>query len=297
MKKTKKLRELLNSKKITRLVGAHNAVSAKLVEKNNFDAIWASGFEISTSYGMPDTNILTLTDLVHVTGIITNAVSIPVLVDGDSGFGNCHNVMQSVRLLESRGVAGICIEDKPFPKVNSFIDCRQSLIDVDEFCGRIMAAKDAQIDSDLVIVARIEALISGLGMEEALKRAYKYQSAGADALLIHSKKDTTCEIDEFMGHWNGNIPVIIVPTTYPSITLHDMDRIGISGVIYANQGLRCMVKATDMMLKELYNSNSLNSISNQISSMDEIFSLQNMSSFKEVESKYLNNDYITNRLV
>ena len=132
--KTTKLRQLLNDAKVTRIVGAHNAVSAELIEKYKYDAIWASGFEISAAAGVPDANIITLTELTNTVRIISEAVSIPVLVDCDSGFGNSQNVISAVKLLEKAGAAGICIEDKSFPKVNSYINLRQNLVETTEFC-------------------------------------------------------------------------------------------------------------------------------------------------------------------
>ncbi|MDP2910163.1 MAG: isocitrate lyase/phosphoenolpyruvate mutase family protein, partial [bacterium] len=185
MVKKQKLRELLKQKKgLIRLVGAHNGLTAKLVEKHGFDGVWASGFEISASHASPDANILTMSDSLAAAIDMVDSVSIPVVADCDTGFGNSNNVIQMVKKYESAGVAAVCIEDKLFPKMNSYIPGRQELASIPEFVGKIMAGKNAQKTEDFMIFARVEALIAGWGMEEALKRAKAYADAGADAVLI-----------------------------------------------------------------------------------------------------------------
>ena len=137
MNKTRKLRELFNSNELIRVMGAHNALGAKLVEKSGFDAVWASGLEISTSYALPDANILTMTDFFNAASSMNEAVNIPVIADCDTGFGNSNNVIHLVRKYEAAGIAAVCIEDKLFPKVNSFIPGRQELTSIAEFVGKI----------------------------------------------------------------------------------------------------------------------------------------------------------------
>ncbi len=149
MNKTRKLRELFNSNELIRVMGAHNALGAKLVEKSGFDAVWASGPEISTSYALPDANILTMTDFFNAASSMNEAVNIPVIADCDTGFGNSNNVIHLVRKYEAAEIAAVCIEDKLFPKVNSFISGRQELAPIAEFVGKILAAKNA-LFSDLL---------------------------------------------------------------------------------------------------------------------------------------------------
>ena len=175
---------------------AHNGLSAKIVEEAGFRGIWASGLTISASLGLRDSNEASWTQVLDVLEFMADATTLPILVDGDTGYGNFNNVRRLVRKLGERGIAGVCIEDKLFPKTNSFIGEAQPLADIDEFCGRIKAGKDSQTDDDFVLVARVEALISGRGMDEALRRAEAYHAAGADAILIHSKKSTANEIFE-----------------------------------------------------------------------------------------------------
>ena len=191
---------------------AHSGLSAKIVEEAGFSGVWASGLSISASLGLRDNNEASWTQVLDVLEFMADATTLPILVDGDTGYGNFNNVRRLVRKLGERGIAGVCLEDKLFPKTNSFLGERQALADVEEFCGRIRAGKDAQTDNSFCIVARTEALISGHPMEEALRRAYAYHAAGADAILVHSKRSDASEITGFMARWDGRCPIVIVPT-------------------------------------------------------------------------------------
>ena len=194
--KCKKFKSLFK-KKLIRIVGAHDGLGAKLIGEAGFDGVWASGLEISASYGLPDANILTMTEYLERAVEMNEATSLPVIADCDTGYGNVNNVIYMVEKYEKAGIAAICIEDKLFPKVNSFIEGRQDLADIDEFCGKIRAVKNTQKNPDFMVIARVEALIAGWGMKEALKRANAYSESGADAILIHSKKKDKKEILEF----------------------------------------------------------------------------------------------------
>lgn len=142
--KAKKLRELLYSNQVVRVMGAHNGLSAKLAEQAGFHAIWASGLEISASYAVPDANILTMTENLQAAVVMNESTSIPIICDCDSGYGSVNNVIRMVKEYERNGIAGICIEDKQFPKLNSFVKGSQKLADIDEFSNKIRAAKDVQ---------------------------------------------------------------------------------------------------------------------------------------------------------
>lgn len=269
-----------------RLVGAHNGLTAKLVEENGFEGVWASGFEIAASHALPDADILTMNDYLSAASDINDSVSLPVVADCDTGFGNSNNVIQMVRKYENAGIAAVCIEDKLFPKVNSYVPGRQELASVSEFIGKIMAAKSAQKDKDFMVFARIEALIAGWGMEEALKRAKAYADAGADAILIHSKKNTPEEIITFAKAWNNYKPVIIVPTSYPTFTENQMKELKIKMVIYANQGLRAAVKNINNVFSYI-NKFGISGIDIDVATMQEVFTLQGMDKMKEDEKKFL----------
>ena len=286
MNKAKSLKDLMQKGGLVRLVGAHNGLTAKLVEKHGFDGVWASGFEISASHASPDANILTMSDSLAAAIDMVDSVSIPVVADCDTGFGNSNNVIQMVKKYESAGVAAVCIEDKLFPKMNSYIPGRQELASIPEFVGKVMAGKNAQKTEDFMIFARVEALIAGWGMEEALKRAKAYADAGADAVLIHSKQKNPDEIIEFMKAWNNYKPIIIVPTSYPSFSEEEMKKLGIKMVIYANQGLRAAVRSINETLDHIKN-HGIGGLDDKIAPMAEIFELQGMFQLKENEKKYL----------
>jgi phosphoenolpyruvate phosphomutase len=162
MKKTTQLKNLIRSSELEFLMEAHNGLSAKIVEEAGFKGIWASGLTMSAALGVRDNNEASWTQILEVLEFMSDNSAIPILVDGDTGYGNFNNVRRLVRKLEQRQIAGVCIEDKLFPKTNSFIGGEmQPLADIDEFCGKIKAAKDAQQDQDFVVVARVEALIAG----------------------------------------------------------------------------------------------------------------------------------------
>src|SRR6201984_2923292 len=217
MKKTTQFRQLLKSNRLEFRMEAHNGLSATIVEETGFKGIWASGLSISAAMGVRDNNEASWTQVLEVVEFMSDATSIPILLDGDTGYGNFNNMRRLVRKLEQRGIAGVCIEDKQFPKTNSFLNGeRQPLAEVAEFAGKIAAGKDTQQDANFCIVARVEALIAGWGMDEALRRAEAYRRAGADAILIHSKLSKPDEILTFAREWARRSPLVIVPPRYYS---------------------------------------------------------------------------------
>lgn len=280
------LRKLFESDKIIRAMGAHNALGAELVEKAGFEAVWASGLEISTAACVPDANILTMTDFLAAASCMNEAIALPVIADCDTGFGNSNNVMHLVKKYEAAGIAAVCIEDKHFPKVNSFISGRQELASVSEFVGKILAAKNAQTSKDFMVIARIEALIAGWGMEEALRRASAYADAGVDAILIHSKSKLPDEIKEFMRCWKGRLPVVVIPTTYYSVKASQLQKMGARMVIYANQGIRASIRAMQDVFSVIEKQGCTASVESKIASMREVFELQGMPKMKESELKF-----------
>ena len=279
------LRTKLKENPILKIAGAFDAMSAKLVELNNFDAVWAGSFAISATHALPDASILTMTEFLSAASNMADACSIPIIADCDTGFGGPSNVSHLVKKYENAGIAAICIEDKIFPKQNSLLkEGKQELLSEKDFVAKIIAAKTAKNDPNFMIIARIEALIAGHGMEEALKRATAYEIAGADAILIHSKKNTPDEVFEFCNTWNGNIPIIVIPTTYPTVTLDELKNNNVKMVIYANQSLRAAHWAMSDHLKQLSNAKSLSEVKTNLTSMDDIFHLQEMYEIKKQES-------------
>jgi len=281
------LRKMVQSPTRLILMEAHNGITAKLVEEAGFEAIWASGLTISASLGLRDCNEASWTQVVDVLEYMADAVDIPILLDGDTGYGNFNSVRRLVTKLEQRGVAGVCLEDKIFPKTNSFIDRGQKLASIEEFTGKIKAAKDTQRNSGFTVVARVEALIAGLGMEEALKRAHAYLDAGADAILMHSKKPDAREIMSFLQEWNRAGPVVVVPTTYPRVSLIGLGELGASNAIYANHTLRTTITALRLALGDLAAGESLATLEETIVPVKDIFALQNDEELRLAESRYL----------
>ena len=279
------LRIKLKENPILKVAGAFDAMSAKLVELNNFDAVWAGSFAISATHALPDASILTMTEFLSAASSMADACSIPIIADCDTGFGGPSNVSHLVKKYENAGIAAICIEDKIFPKQNSLLkDGKQELLSEKDFVAKIIAGKTAKNNPNFMIIARIEALIAGHGVEEALKRATAYEIAGADAILIHSKKNDPVEVFEFCNKWDGNIPIVAIPTTYPTVTTDELKKNNVKMVIYANQSLRAAHWAMSEHLNQLSNAKSLNDIKTNLTSMEDIFHLQEMYEIKKQES-------------
>lgn len=278
------LRELIESKPILKVMGAFDSMSAKLVEINGFDAIWAGSFAISATHALPDASILTMTEFLNVSSNIVQSCKIPVIADCDTGYGGPSNVSHTVKKFELAGVAAICIEDKTFPKQNSLLkNGKHELISEKEFVAKILAAKEAKSNKNFMIIARTEALIAELGMNEALQRATAYQNAGADAILIHSKKETPDEVFEFSESWKGKIPLVVVPTTYPTVGIDELIKNKFKMTIYANQTLRVAYSAMNNMLREIKDCERISDIKQEMSSMEDIFELQKMYEIKNQE--------------
>ena len=278
------LQKELKAKSILKVGGAFDAMSAKLVENNGFDAIWAGSFAISATHALPDASIMTMTEFLAVASNMVESCKIPVIADCDTGFGGPSNISHMVKKYETAGIAAISIEDKIFPKQNSLLENgKQELISEKEFVAKIIAARDTKQNKEFMIIARTEALIAGMGVNEALKRANAYEDAGADAILMHSKKNTPNEIFEFSDMWNGSIPLVVVPTSYPSVNLDELISHKIRMVIYANQSLRVAHAAMSRVLQEINKTKSLTEVKEKMSTMEQIFELQEMYNIKEEE--------------
>ncbi len=285
--KARALRELLRSPELAFIMEAHSGLSAKVVEEAGFAGIWASGLSISAALGVRDNNEASWTQVLEVLEFMADATTIPIMVDGDTGYGNFNNVRRLVAKLCQRGVAAVCIEDKLFPKTNSFIGENQPLADIDEFCGRIKAGKDSQTDADFSIVARVEALISGWGIDEALKRAEAYARSGADAILIHSKQSQPDEILEFCRLWGSRAPVVIVPTMYYATPTDVFRRAGVSLAIWANHNMRASLGAMREVSRKIKAEESLIGVEGTIPSVKEVFEITGNRELADAERRYL----------
>jgi phosphoenolpyruvate phosphomutase len=288
MTRSAKLRAMLTSPQLEFLMEAHNGLSARIVREAGFGGIWASGLSISAQFGVRDNNEASWTQVVDMLEFMADASDLPILLDGDTGYGNFNNLRRLVRKLEQRGIAGVCIEDKQFPKTNSFLNGeRQPLAEIEEFAGKIAAGKDTQHDPNFSIVARVEALIAGWGMDEALRRAEAYRRAGADAILIHSKLSKPDEILAFAREWAQRAPLVIVPTRYYSTPTEVFRAAGISTVIWANHLVRSAATAMQSVAKEIQHSETLINVEDRIVSVDEIFRLQDAEEYAAAERHYL----------
>ena len=298
MSQSENLVKLLDNQPIVKVCGAYDAMSAKLVELSGFDAVWAGSFAISAINNVPDASILTMTEFFTAASNMANACEIPVIADCDTGYGDATNVRYMVKKYENAGIAGICIEDKTFPKQNSLLEGgNNQLLSEKDFAAKILAANEAKQNKAFTIIARIEALISGMGIKHALKRAYAYEKAGADLILIHSKKISPEEIFEFSDLWKGSVPLVVIPTTYYSVNVDELIEHKIKMVIYANQTLRAAHFALSKLLKQMKNANNMSQLQNQMSSMEDIFKLQEMygvkSQEKSIEEKLRKLGYIS----
>jgi len=247
----KKLKRLISAKKIVRLLEAHNGLTGLIVEnlqttKDNgpreFDGMWLSSLTDSTAKGKPDIEAVDVTARMQTLNDIVEVTTKPIVYDGDTG-GRVEHFVFTVKTLERLGVSAVIIEDKVGLKKNSLFgtDVDQMQDTIENFCHKISTGKKSQITDDFMIVARIESLILGIGVEDALKRAKAYIEAGADGIMIHSKEKSPDEILEFCRGYKifeKKVPLVAVPSTYNVIYEKELADAGVNIVIYANQLLR-----------------------------------------------------------
>jgi phosphoenolpyruvate phosphomutase len=277
-----RLRKLLTRPRLAQVAGVSDGLSALLAETHGFDALWASGFAISTAHGVPDASILTMTECLSAANVINGVSRLPVVADCDTGFGDVGAVVRMTREYERAGIAAICIEDKEFPKRNSFADS-QRLLPIEEFSAKVRAAKYAQSDPDFVVVARIEALVAGLSLGDALERADAYRDAGADSLLIHSRSPEPNEVFGFAEEWHrrSSLPLIAVPTTYSGVSRARLEDAGFAMVIYANQGMRAAWGAINKTFRNIRQSDTLLLVEDELPDVSEILEFSGIKDLEE----------------
>jgi phosphoenolpyruvate phosphomutase len=259
-------------------VGAHDALTARLIGNYGFDAVWISGFGVATmAHALPDLNLTTMTETLEAAVRGDRATDLPVVADCDNGFGGLTNLVRTVTEYERAGIAAVCIEDNLFPKRNSLYlgDSKRELIPLEEQARRIAAAKAAQQTDNFTFIARIEALIAGHGVEEACRRADAYVEAGADAILIHSRDKTLSEIEGFLGAWDGlgEVPLVAVPTLFPDFTAEELHAKGFDMVILANQPMRAAVRAIEETLETLRSAGKAAAVDPHIAPVNHLFDL------------------------
>ena len=285
----RRLREKMAAAGLVQVMAAHSPLSALLAEEAGFDGIWASGFELSALYGLPDVSLLSMTQHLDMVRAMADRSTLPIVADIDTGFGNALNVIHAVRHYERAGAAAVVIEDKTFPKVTSLAaGGRQELLRTEEFQGKIRAALEARRDPDFLVIARTEALIAGLDEAEALRRAAAYEAAGADMILVHSKQKTPAEVESFVRAWAGGTPLVLVPTAYPDLTVERIKALGkVEMVIYGNHAIRATVTAMQRVFARILRDGGIQNADKEIVSVGEIFRLQRMDQVKADEEKYL----------
>ncbi len=269
------------------VLGAGDALTAQIAEATGFDAVWASGLCISALSGLPDNGALTMTELANAAEAIDRRTALPVIADCDTGFGPPAIVARTARMLELRGVAGMCIEDKVFPKRNSFREGHQ-LADPYEFATRLHAALSERRDPGFLVIARTEALIAGESVTEALERAEIYATAGASAIVIHSKSKSADDVLTFARTWSqrSKVPSIAIPTTYHSATADQLFAAGIQLVIYANQALRASVRAVESTIRQIAAERTAHNVEHRLLPLDSLFELTGVERDEDRESVY-----------
>ncbi len=257
-----RLRRLIKSKPIVRVMEVHNALSGLIVENiksNNieYDAMWSSSLTDSTSKGKPDIEAVDVSARINTINEIFEVTTKPMIYDADTG-GIAEHFVFTVRTLERTGVSAVIIEDKTGLKKNSLFgnEVLQTQDSIENFCNKIKIGKRAQITDDFMIISRIESLILEKGMEDAITRAKAYIQAGSDGIMIHSRKKSPDEILEFcdiLRKYDKDIPIVAVPTSYNQITAKELGEAGVNIVIYANHMLRAaypgMIKVAESILE------------------------------------------------
>lgn len=262
----KTLRRLIEAKSVVRIMEAHSGLSGLIIENlevqkddgvHRYDGMWSSSLTDSTSKGKPDIEAVDLTTRLQSLTDILECTTKPIIFDGDTG-GKTEHFVFTVRTLERNGVSAIIIEDKVGLKKNSLFgtEAKQELADVEDFCHKISEGKKAQVTKDFMIIARLESLIAGHSVDEALERAFAYVKAGADGVMIHSKEKHGKDIKEFCERFRKEyekVPIVLVPTTYNQFTEKELASWGANIIIYANHMLRAsypaMLKAAQTILE------------------------------------------------
>ena len=268
-------------------IGVYDGVSALLAEKWRFDFAWISSFCCSAALGLPDAGIIGAEDILNVTRCVRRSIDMPIVIDLDSGYGDAVKVFHVVEAMARAGAAALCIEDNPTSKRCSLYDREhRPLASIEEHIMRLRAARAAvqAAHSSCKIIARTEAMVAGLGIEEALKRATAYAESGADGIFVQSLDATGNEVLSFGRTWRRRTPLFIAPTRLPAVTKAEFARAGVSHTIFANQGLRAAHAAMDHAFQVLAESESAAALNSEISPVSSVASLVGAQKMVELES-------------
>lgn len=281
-----RLKRLIDIVPIVKTIEVHSGLTGLIAEKtiladgeviDQFEAMWISSLCDSTEKGKPDIELVDMTSRFRTINDIMEVTTKPIIFDGDTG-GIAEHFVYTVRSLERMGVSAIIIEDKVGLKKNSLFgtDVEQTQDDIEHFCEKIAAGKKAQISDDFMIIARIESLILEKGMDDALKRAFAFRDAGADGIMIHSRKKDPSEILEFCDKFRDEdqkTPIVVVPSSFNSITESELKKHGVNIVIYANQLLRAAFPAMQDAAKSILKHHRAEEIDNKLMSIKDIITL------------------------
>ena len=286
MKNTTLLRQMLQGNRIVVAPGAHDALTAKIIDKAGFQAVYMTGYGQAASHlGKPDVGLLTLTEMVSRATNIVEAVGVPVIADADTGFGNAINVMRTVREYEKAGVAAIQLEDQVAPKKCGHMIGRQ-VVSREEMIGKIKAAADARNDQDLMIMARTDArTVHGIG--EALERAKAYEEAGADILFVESPESIE-EMKQITQHFN--VPVLanmVEGGRTPFLPVEELERLGYDLVIFPTASTYLAAKALTRLMNVLKETGTTASLLEEMITFEEFNELIGLTKIRELENIYV----------
>ena len=282
----KRLKQLLDMVPIVKTIEVHSGLTGLIAEKtviadeehiDQFDAMWISSLCDSTEKGKPDIELVDMTSRFRTINDIMEVTTKPIIFDGDTG-GIAEHFVYTVRSLERMGVSAVIIEDKIGLKKNSLFgtEVEQTQDEIEHFCEKISAGKNAQLSDDFMIIARIESLILEQGMDDALKRAFAFRDAGADGIMIHSRRKEPDEILEFCDKFrkeDTKTPIVVVPSSYNTITEDELINHGVNIVIYANQLLRAAFPAMQNAAKSILKHHRAHEIDEELLSIKDIITL------------------------
>jgi carboxyvinyl-carboxyphosphonate phosphorylmutase len=285
VKSTTRLRELLRREQALMAPGAFDPMAARLVQQAGFEAVYMTGGGTALSrIGMPDVGLITMTEMVQNAAAIAEAVSIPVIADADTGYGNPLNVRRTVREYERAGVAGIHIEDQVFPKKCGHL-LGKRLIPQEEAVQKIRAAVDARHDDDFLIIARCDALLVH-GLDEAIRRGEAYLKAGADMLFIESPR-SMAEIEEIPRRLPGwHLFNMASSGRTPFLSIDDITRLGYRLMIFPNYATLAAIKAMREVLAEMKRTGSAAGIRDRCATFEEFFALGGLREVQELEQRF-----------
>ena len=282
----KRLRELLNLRDVVKTIEVHSGLTGLIAEKtivendgelDQFDAMWISSLCDSTAKGKPDIELVDMTSRFRTISDVMEVTTKPIIFDGDTG-GLIEHFVYTVRTLERMGVSAIIVEDKIGLKKNSLFgtEVKQTQDTIEHFCEKIKAGKNVQLTDDFMIIARIESLILEQGMDDALNRAHAFVKAGADGIMIHSRKKDPAEILEFCDKFrkdNKNTPIVVVPSSFNTITEAELAQHGVNIVIYANQLTRAAFPAMEQVAKDILKYHRAKEVDDRLMPIKQIISL------------------------